>query len=85
MILDIKMEITTLLVYFAAIIEKADEQVLPAVYLFAGTSWKATPVQLGQITLCRALVQVRCSSQSMAEFRIPHSLGALFSAEWSLQ
>lgn len=34
-------------------------QVLPAVYLFVGRSLNATPVQLGTLTLCRAMVQVR--------------------------
>lgn len=33
-------------------------QVLPAVYLFVGRSLNATPVQLGTLTLCRAMVQV---------------------------
>jgi len=51
-------KVTTLLIYLAAIIEKADEQVLPSVYYFAGKAWGATPSQLGSITLCRALVQV---------------------------
>lgn len=57
-------QLTTLLVYFAAIVEKADEQVLPSVYFFAGTSWGASPTQLGQITLCRALVQALASPVS---------------------
>lgn len=35
-------------------------QVLPAVYLFVGRSLNATPVQLGTLTLCRAMVQVWC-------------------------
>eukprot|EP00210_Caulerpa_lentillifera_P003604 g3439.t1 len=54
-------QLTTLLVYFASIVEKADEQVLPSVYFFAGRSWGASPTQLGQITLCRALVQALSS------------------------
>lgn len=36
-------------------------QVLPAVYLFVGRSLNATPVQLGTLTLCRAMVQVSTS------------------------
>jgi hypothetical protein len=49
---------TTLLLYLASVIEKADEQILPAVYKYIGSSLHATPTQLGTITLCRALVQV---------------------------
>ena len=49
---------TTLLMNLASVVEKADEQVLPAVYYFIGRSLKATPAQLGTLTLCRALVQV---------------------------
>ena len=49
---------TTVLLNLASILEKADEQVLPAVYLFIMRSLKCTPSQLGTLTLCRALVQV---------------------------
>jgi len=42
----------------ASVVEKADEQVLPAVYYFIGRSLNATPAQLGTLTLCRAMVQV---------------------------
>lgn len=49
---------TALLLYLASIVEKADEQILPAVYKYIGSSLHATPTQLGTITLCRALVQV---------------------------
>lgn len=49
---------TTLLMNLASVVEKADEQVLPAVYYFIGRSLNATPAQLGTLTLCRALVQV---------------------------
>ena len=38
-----------------------DEQILPAVYNFVGTSFHATPSQLGNLTLCRALVQALSS------------------------
>ena len=50
---------TTLLMNLASVVEKADEQVLPAVYYFIGRSLNATPAQLGTLTLCRAMVQVR--------------------------
>ena len=49
---------TTLLMNLASVVEKADEQVLPAVYYFVGRSLSATPAQLGTLTLCRAMVQV---------------------------
>ena len=49
---------TTLLMNLASVVEKADEQVLPAVYYFIGRSLNATPAQLGTLTLCRAMVQV---------------------------
>ena len=49
---------TTILLNMASIMEKADEQVLPAVYFFIMRSLKCTPSQLGTLTLCRALVQV---------------------------
>ena len=50
---------TTVLMNLASVVEKADEQVLPAVYYFVGRSLNATPAQLGTLTLCRALVQVQ--------------------------
>jgi hypothetical protein len=46
------------------VVEQANEQVLPAVYLFVGTSLSATPSQLGTLTLCRALVQTLASPLS---------------------
>ena len=49
---------TTVLMNLAFIVERADEQVLPAVYYFIGRSLQATPAQLGTLTLCRAMVQV---------------------------
>jgi hypothetical protein len=49
---------TSVLLYLASVVEKADEQVLPAVYKYIGVSLGATPTQLGTLTLCRALVQV---------------------------
>ncbi|KAK9801849.1 hypothetical protein WJX73_001027 [Symbiochloris irregularis] len=52
---------TTVLLNLASIVEKADEQVLPAVYFFIMRSLKCTPSQLGTLTLCRALVQALSS------------------------
>ena len=39
------------------VFERADEVVLPAVYAYVARTFQATPVQLAQITLARALVQ----------------------------
>uniref|UniRef100_A0A061SJ97 Mfs general substrate transporter n=1 Tax=Tetraselmis sp. GSL018 TaxID=582737 RepID=A0A061SJ97_9CHLO len=52
---------TTALVYAAAILERADEQILPAVYMFVGQSLRCSPSQLGTITLARAIVQALTS------------------------
>ena len=52
---------TTLLVNLAGIMERMDEQILPALYNFIGLSFRATPSQLGTLTLCRALVQALSS------------------------
>lgn len=52
---------TTLLINAASILEKCDEQILPAVYNFVGASLNATPTQLGNITLGRAMVQALSS------------------------
>ncbi len=49
---------TSVLLNLASIVERADEQVLPAVYFFVGKSLRATPAQLGTLTFARALVQV---------------------------
>mmetsp|Transcript_16591 Transcript_16591/g.43015 ORF Transcript_16591/g.43015 Transcript_16591/m.43015 type:complete len:537 (+) Transcript_16591:330-1940(+) len=57
---------TTLSVYLAAVVERADEQILPALYFFVGLSLGATPSQLGTITLARALVQALTSPLSGA-------------------
>lgn len=48
---------TTIFLNLASIIERADEQVLPAVYHFISRSMHASPSQLGTLTLCRAMVQ----------------------------
>ena len=45
----------------AAIMERMDEQILPAVYNAIGASFHATPSQLGVLTLARALVQALAS------------------------
>eukprot|EP00878_Enallax_costatus_P019399 GHUV01020468.1.p1 GENE.GHUV01020468.1~~GHUV01020468.1.p1 ORF type:complete len:515 (+),score=144.64 GHUV01020468.1:258-1802(+) len=55
---------TAVLVNLAMVVEQANEQVLPAVYLFVGKSLNATPVQLGTLTLCRAMVQTLASPLS---------------------
>ncbi|KAK9813231.1 hypothetical protein WJX72_011069 [[Myrmecia] bisecta] len=55
---------TTLLMNAASIVEKADEQVLPAVYYFIGRSLNASPSDLGYLTLCRAMVQALSSPVS---------------------
>jgi hypothetical protein len=46
-------------------------QVLPAVYLFVGRSLNATPVQLGTLTLCRAMVQVCTHHFLPIQLRLP--------------
>lgn len=52
---------TIALIYGTAMLERMDEQILPAVYSFIGASWNATPSQLGALTLARALVQALSS------------------------
>lgn len=52
---------TTVLINLAAVMERTDEQMLPAVYAFVACSFNATLTQLGNITLCRALVQAIAS------------------------
>ena len=41
----------------AIIMERTDEQILPAVYNFIGRTFDATPSQLGALTLSRAFTQ----------------------------
>lgn len=53
--------LTTLLMNLASIVERADEGILPAVYMFIGRSLNASLSQLGTLTLCRALVQALAS------------------------
>lgn len=51
---------TLALVSVAALLEKADEALLPAVYREVGDALGASPAALGSLTLCRALVQAAC-------------------------
>ncbi|KAJ1268383.1 hypothetical protein BS78_07G130700 [Paspalum vaginatum] len=51
---------TLVLVNLASVLEKADEVLLPAVYLEVGEALGASPTALGSLTLCRALVQAAC-------------------------
>lgn len=41
--------------------ERMDEQILPAVYSEIGAAFSASPLQLGYLTLSRALVQAFAS------------------------
>ena len=43
------------------VFERADEVILPAAYSFVARSFAATPSDLANITLARALVQAVCS------------------------
>ncbi|KAM0907810.1 hypothetical protein ACQ4PT_015877 [Festuca glaucescens] len=51
---------TLLLVNLAAIMERADEALLPAVYKEVGAALHATPMGLGALTLYRSFVQAAC-------------------------
>ena len=51
---------TLALVTAAALLERADEALLPAVYKEVGEALRVTPTALGSLTLCRALVQAVC-------------------------
>jgi MFS family permease len=51
---------TLALVTTAALLERADEALLPAVYREVGTALGASPTALGSLTLCRAIVQALC-------------------------
>jgi predicted MFS family arabinose efflux permease len=51
---------TLALVTAAALLELADEALLPAVYREVGEALAASPTALGSLTLCRALVQAVC-------------------------
>lgn len=52
---------TTVLIQAASVLEKCDEQILPALYSRVGASLDASPTQLGYITLARAFVQALTS------------------------
>ncbi|CAO2198510.1 unnamed protein product [Urochloa humidicola] len=51
---------TLALVTVAALLERADESLLPAVYWEVGAALGASPTALGSLTLCRAIVQALC-------------------------
>jgi hypothetical protein len=51
---------TLALVNLAAIMERADEALLPAVYREVGAALHATPMGLGALTLYRSAVQAAC-------------------------
>ena len=48
-------------VNLAAVMERLDEQTLPALYSAVSAAFQTTPAQLGYLTLCRALVQAMAS------------------------
>ena len=50
---------TTFVLGIAFILERLDESILGAVYTPLGKALHASPSQLGTLTLCRALVQVK--------------------------
>ena len=52
---------TIVLINVASVLEKCDEQILPALYSKVGASFEATPTQLGKITLARAFMQALSS------------------------
>ena len=52
---------TSVCLNLAMVFERADEVILPAVYSFVARSFSATPSDLANITLARALVQAVCS------------------------
>lgn len=52
---------TSILVNMGNIMERADEQILPALYGFVAASFHIGPTQLGYLTLSRALVQAVAS------------------------
>jgi len=52
--------VTLVLVNLAAILERADESLLPGVYKEVGAALNADPTALGSLTLFRSLVQSFC-------------------------
>lgn len=74
---------TTALVSLARIFERVDEALLPAVYLYVGCAFNATPTQLGAITFARALVQAsKCAPPPPPPppIRLPSAVGAAAAA-----
>ena len=51
---------TLVLVNLAAILERADEALLPAVYKEVGAALHVSPAGLGSLTLFRSIVQSSC-------------------------
>ncbi|RWV88764.1 hypothetical protein GW17_00049127 [Ensete ventricosum] len=51
---------TLVLVNLAAILERADEALLPAVYKEVGAALHVSPTRLGSLTLFRSIVQSSC-------------------------
>ncbi|KAK2075861.1 hypothetical protein QBZ16_001602 [Prototheca wickerhamii] len=52
---------TTVVVNLASILERCNEQTLPALYRYVGKTFHASPQQLGYMTLACALVQAVCA------------------------
>ncbi|KAL6782703.1 hypothetical protein ACKKBG_A07800 [Auxenochlorella protothecoides x Auxenochlorella symbiontica] len=52
---------TVILIAAASILEKCDEQILPALYAWVGAAFQATPTQLGNLALARAMMQALAS------------------------
>lgn len=52
--------VTLILIYLAAIMERADESLLPGVYKEVGAALHTDPTGLGSLTLIRSIVQSSC-------------------------
>lgn len=52
---------SSLLIFLASILEKCDEQILPALFSRVAITFQATPAQLGNLALARALFQALSS------------------------
>ncbi|KAL4445751.1 hypothetical protein ABPG77_008950 [Micractinium sp. CCAP 211/92] len=52
---------TTLFINLCGVMERVDEQLLPALYRYVGAAFHATPRQLGLLTFSRAVVQALSS------------------------
>lgn len=55
------MTLSLLLINLAAILERADESLLPAVYKEVSEAFQASPSELGTLTFIRTIVQALCS------------------------